>query len=612
MGNRRSDKTTRGQALVLMTFALFGMFGLIGLSVDLGFSFFVQRQAQAAADAAALAAARQAFNSVSNWSTWSCGDNGVVCQFSGINCAGATGNLTAACNFARENGFDSGTNQRQTVTVQSSDSSHAPTRCCTSVQGTNGCTDLGMAPCGAGINVHAPPTARCVDTIYWVTVRVSQTVPQLFSAMLNHNEGRVAARATAAVTRAQTLGSLILLNRATALETSPGGIGNNLNLRDNTTLRVPGGIVLASDAPNAGQAQAGNVVTPFTWVRAGGGVQLSGSAAWNAGPTNKPDGTAFMDPIRGKGQPPINTTSALPLRPVEGATIDSTICPGFTCQPGIYFAVSNGSPTGAQLQVNSDVFTFRGSTPGSGFSQFGDYYFFGGLHIAGTTQVNFGPGRYVMAGTTTGTVFQNDSRASLLSTYTGPNDPGRVFILTDGSNYPGMASVVNNIAAGGYSTSAISNLAFGISAIRGADNGSQVTLTGLDATHSDIIGAGLQNFAPVLVWQDQANTPVSYDPTGNVMYRGCGGALGDSIDRPCYHTMNDPNSPQLTVWTTPQTNYNGAIYQPRGAWTTLHASGTYYGGLQIVSGAVDIQGTADLTFVNPSIPITNLVSILVE
>ena len=47
----------KGQALVMVTFALFAMIGVIGLSMDLGWSFFVRKAAQSAADTAAMAAA---------------------------------------------------------------------------------------------------------------------------------------------------------------------------------------------------------------------------------------------------------------------------------------------------------------------------------------------------------------------------------------------------------------------------------------------------------------------------------------------------------------------------------------------------------------------------
>ncbi len=52
-------ENSKGQALVMVTLALLAMAGMMGLAVDLGWSF-VQKQAQAAADGAALAAVQEA------------------------------------------------------------------------------------------------------------------------------------------------------------------------------------------------------------------------------------------------------------------------------------------------------------------------------------------------------------------------------------------------------------------------------------------------------------------------------------------------------------------------------------------------------------------------
>ena len=49
-----------------------------------------------------------------------------------------------------------------------------------------------------------PPTAAGVNSAaFWVTARVSQTVPQLFSAVMGNTSGKVAARATAGLNPAK-------------------------------------------------------------------------------------------------------------------------------------------------------------------------------------------------------------------------------------------------------------------------------------------------------------------------------------------------------------------------------------------------------------------------
>ena len=100
----------RGQALVMVTLALFAMSGLIGLAVDLGWSYFSRKTAQSAADASALAAVNQAMDAISSGTaSLSCGTGGLGCLASATGCGGGTtGNLQSACQYAQQNGFTAG------------------------------------------------------------------------------------------------------------------------------------------------------------------------------------------------------------------------------------------------------------------------------------------------------------------------------------------------------------------------------------------------------------------------------------------------------------------------------------------------------------------------
>src|SRR5579871_1974060 len=85
-------KTSGGQALVMVTLALISMIGMMGLAVDLGWSYFVQKEAQAAADTAALAAAQEAVNRLgvgSDISGFNCGSTGT--SSSQVECTEASG-----------------------------------------------------------------------------------------------------------------------------------------------------------------------------------------------------------------------------------------------------------------------------------------------------------------------------------------------------------------------------------------------------------------------------------------------------------------------------------------------------------------------------------------
>src|SRR5215467_2354808 len=159
----------RGQALIMTTLALIPMFGIIGLAVDLGWMEFTKKSAQTAADAAVMAALLK-FQSTAYSTDFTCGVGGVVCQ-APTSCSPAMGNhLDSGCLYAQLNGFTSSGNQY--VTMQS--------------------------------GVGTPPTATGVlSSAYWVTARVNQRVPQLFSAVLGNANGLVSARATAALNPAR-------------------------------------------------------------------------------------------------------------------------------------------------------------------------------------------------------------------------------------------------------------------------------------------------------------------------------------------------------------------------------------------------------------------------
>src|SRR5579863_7065008 len=90
----------RGQALLLVTLSLFAMCGLLGLAVDLGWSYFVKKSAQNAADSAALATAYRALATASGGET--------ATSFSG--------DATVAASYATQNLFTQGGNQNVTVT----------------------------------------------------------------------------------------------------------------------------------------------------------------------------------------------------------------------------------------------------------------------------------------------------------------------------------------------------------------------------------------------------------------------------------------------------------------------------------------------------------------
>jgi len=100
--NTRKQKSG-GQAIVMVTLALFAMTGMMGLAVDLGWSYFIQKETQASADGAALAATHEAWSRLGgSMSSASCGNSSVSnlwCSKTAPGVACGTGNATGASNL---------------------------------------------------------------------------------------------------------------------------------------------------------------------------------------------------------------------------------------------------------------------------------------------------------------------------------------------------------------------------------------------------------------------------------------------------------------------------------------------------------------------------------
>lgn len=149
----KQSRNRRGQALVMVAFALTLIFGMLSLAVDLGWGYYRREAGQSAADAAAAAAVR----AVSG--TPSCGTGIVWCGSPAgtiTNCpstapASATTTYDNACMLAAANGFT--TTGSKTVSVQANTTS-------------------------------PPPTVPGVTVTYWVTVRIKETPASFFGVPL--------------------------------------------------------------------------------------------------------------------------------------------------------------------------------------------------------------------------------------------------------------------------------------------------------------------------------------------------------------------------------------------------------------------------------------------
>ena len=577
-----------GQVIIMMTFALVVLFGMLGLVVDLGWAYFNRKSAQLAADSAVLAAVRKARVGAPS-DSMDCGVNGVSCAAVPLDCSAiGGGNLQSACLYAARAGFSS--NALQTVTVQASDRTTAPTV---------------AEACGrGGAMVRHPPTAGCVDTYYWVTARVSRTIPQLFSAVLGNTQITASARATAAFADYVAGGNLWALNRQ--FETpvvGRGEQGNDLYLWGNSELHA-GGIILASNSTGAGTSDEAGVVGGTGHVE--GQTSIRGSG-WVSDPTKfEPppvngfaDLPIFDDPMRSKGQPPAPT--GLPDRPVLGGSLTGDCSAPPVYPPASYYAVdSSGAATGAPITINGCV-TFSAGAGG-----FGNYVFYGGITL-GSNAVTFHPGRYFLAGSMTDTILslpndaimQDNTPLDSSGNSVRNTDAGEIFVFTD-ANYPGLVvpsalAVVRN------------SLDFGQIYIQ-SGNKFEMNLHGLNADHA-AVPEELKTFAPTVFWQDQRNSPVKYTENGYVDYASCGG--GHSLDNPCTNT--DPTIvPGMILQASPKLELYGLIYQPRGAGIEFQGNAHIRAPMQVISGSVSLQGGNTLELEPVGNPLRRRVVALVE
>jgi hypothetical protein len=631
--NMKTRKARQGgQAIVMVTLALMSMTGMLGLAVDLGWAYFTQKSAQAAADDGALSAVQRAYRSIvtapgANSVTVfnSCGTSGVTCAANQVTCTpgGGLGNLDSACLYAMNDGFTpGGHNGHQNVTVQAN------------------------IPPALPDSIPDFATRSPKDMIYWVTVRTNENIPQLFSAVLGHANATVSAVATAAIASKVVPGSFYGMNHQGDCFTTTlsgtlycgvdfVGAGGTVACPSGPAafLCAPAGAFLASTCHGtavAGCTGNGNYAGSGS-LNGGPGIDipianaLDPSGTWTPTPTVN-SSISYQDPTQNEQQPPLAASSPIPSCGLNGPVANNTVLGPF--QYYHYTVLKNGlpDPDGGQISLgsgNSITFANNGTCPGvlssSGTSQsssaFPLYVFYGGLTM--TTQSNggngasatFGAGQYVMAGVKgSGNIVFNADKADLFTTGATPTSysgSGNMFIATD-QHYPGLSSQLSTVPN---NTDGIPLLQFGSTYLKGGNGNTASDLYGI----VDNVTSGTTNLPPslnaysgILFWQDRANSTVTYDVNGNVT------------------SQTNPNCPASSC-TSPELlldhghnnfeNLHGVFYQPRGAWTLLeHGSANIANSpLQLMTGAiVGASGNDSAQLTSPTNQLVRYLPVLIQ
>ncbi len=379
-----------------------------------------------------------------------------------------------------------------------------------------------------------------------------------------------------------------------------------------------------AQAPYAAENSGGGTVkSDFAMIRGTGDYTTSGSSTFDPNPTNGHSGKIFLDPTRGKDNPPI-TSASLPLRQHNGGALVGSVDPNLPriVTDGIHFPTftpNNGTTvaTGNTLDITGHV-KFE---PIDG--KFGEFIFPGGVDIKGAnTNVEFGPGRYVFAGTKLKSgkpapVFQMHANAVVtdnLAYDVKPANGGEMLIFAgpdyEGANGVSIQNAISNGVGLDYGLfNEMSAMSFGTAELKGGNSpGTEINLHGLNPENTNV-PAELTAYKSTLAWQDRENSIYEYgDDLGNYNTAGCDGAVAN----PACNTGRDPDATELEIGASPDVHLWGVIYQPRGSFTTMIGGGGYSGPIQLVSGALRIQGNAQLNMGIISNPLTIKTISLIE
>lgn len=335
----------RGQTALMFTMGAVTMFGILGLVVDIGYAYYRKEAAQAAAEAAAAATVKAAFAQTGGGSI-TCGNRHVVCQSetacpSSISGNGNT-NVEKGCLYAQANGYS--TAGRLKVTLET----------------------------GTG-------TVNGINVTYYAVAKVSERLPQLFSAVTGNVNANYTARSSVGYIPPSSGGCIYVLD--------PNAVSMTMN--GQTALTTGCGVYVNSNNSGAITMKGANATITATGgskVNVGGGVNYGPNTA-SISPAPNLNQPSAGDPLAGMDPPTDGTCqSGLTVNNNQKKTID----------PGTYCGDISVQGKG-QLTLNPGLYIIKGSTTG-GLSVGGQatvqgsgvtiYYETGTVNFAGGATVN--------------------------------------------------------------------------------------------------------------------------------------------------------------------------------------------------------------------------------
>jgi hypothetical protein len=301
----RSISKRSGQSLIAFLLAFPLLIGAMGLTVDLGWSYFRQQAAKSSAQAAALAATAAA-------GTLSLGNP--TCGVSHVLCQGPTAcpnsipspaitDFDVACQYAKDNGFANSSGGLQNV----------------------------MVAAGTG----APTGLSGITVPYWVQVTTAENVAQTFSAVFGSSVGTVSVRSTSGYLKPSG-GCIYVL----------GSPGTTFTMNGTPTLQTGCGIYVNSTS----SAAASLTGTASITATGGATVNITGGWTHSGGSSVLPSpvlGTpAVSDPLSYLTPP---TSSGCSMSGVSlSGTNSQTVSP---CTAGGTIRITGGMALGGQSSI---------------------------------------------------------------------------------------------------------------------------------------------------------------------------------------------------------------------------------------------------------------------